>query len=95
MIGKQLPQLKEPNYRYKKEAVRGAKRKQVPGHDCNRCEEYYVAAKLGKNAIKKCSRHRAQYSPVRSPKGFWSLNMPSTQWIRAKASGEPVSPFKW
>jgi len=57
-------------------------RKKLNGYTCKECEDYYRTRDLTedelKGRLKACSRHRAKYSPVKSPPYFWETDFPST-----------------
>ncbi|XP_052127879.1 DNA endonuclease RBBP8-like [Frankliniella occidentalis] len=89
-----LPEKENPPYAFKGKTVRGNKRKAFPGHACTDCEGYYECAGV-QGDINKVSRHRAQHPPVRSPKGFWSLDFPSTQELRERQSALPSPEKEW
>ncbi|KAK3913085.1 DNA endonuclease ctp1 [Frankliniella fusca] len=54
--------------------IRGVKRRQLPGWDCDKCSQYYAAAGLVQANINCVSRHRSSHKRLPSPKGYWSLS---------------------
>ncbi|KAK3928242.1 DNA endonuclease ctp1 [Frankliniella fusca] len=55
--------------------IRGVKRRQLPGWDCDKCSQYYAAAGLVQANINCVSRHRSSHKRLPSPKGYWSLSL--------------------
>ncbi|KAK3931903.1 DNA endonuclease RBBP8 [Frankliniella fusca] len=86
MFDKKPSKKEAPSYAYQEKTVRGKKRKALPGQTCYKCEGFYKAAGIEKKGINKCSKHRQQWARQPSPKGFWDLEFPSTQEIRARQS---------
>ncbi|XP_052130519.1 DNA endonuclease RBBP8-like [Frankliniella occidentalis] len=84
----------QPSYAFKGNTVRGAKRKALPGQTCDNCEEYYKSAGL-EGIVNKCSRHRAEHPRVRTPKGMWDLDFPTTPELRARQAALPSPDPQW
>lgn len=67
------------------ETVRNrAEREALPGHMCGECNRYYEAlAQQGmlfddaarREMLLQCSRHKARWSPPRTPNGFWDVDV--------------------
>ncbi|XP_023217758.1 DNA endonuclease RBBP8-like isoform X2 [Centruroides sculpturatus] len=77
------PAKEEVKYKYKEECVRKKdERRKLPGHNCNQCKQYYDQLELTDSEkakrMKKCSRHRALYSPPQTPEHYWELDFPNT-----------------
>ncbi|KAF5398064.1 hypothetical protein PHET_08451, partial [Paragonimus heterotremus] len=59
-------------------------RRQLTGHSCAQCEEYYESIGLTRlelgNRIQRCSRHRALHgAPPSTPKGFWEIGISDSE----------------
>src|SRR5277367_1472886 len=55
-------------------------RKKLNGYTCIMCEKYYKTKNLNeedyKNLLNKCSKHRAKWSPYKTPPHFWDTDFP-------------------
>ncbi|RWS28621.1 uncharacterized protein B4U80_11174 [Leptotrombidium deliense] len=53
-------------------------RKLLNGYDCKECADYYSSFGLSQEQLReklnKCSRHRSQYSPPKTPPHFWDID---------------------
>ncbi|KAJ1528941.1 hypothetical protein ONE63_007310 [Megalurothrips usitatus] len=87
-----------PPYPHVAETVRGNAKKQLDGFPCTQCKEFFKISGLDEKDIKKVCRHKAAYSPVKSPKGYWSVKLPSTPEMLKKQTApvdyEVLSPPK-
>ena len=73
-----------PDVKYTESVRNKAKRASLPGHLCTECSQYYQALEQQgivlstvslDDMLKKCSRHKAQWSPPQTPEGFWGLSV--------------------
>ncbi|RWS27362.1 DNA endonuclease RBBP8-like protein [Leptotrombidium deliense] len=53
-------------------------RKLLGGYKCKECADYYSTFKLShdqlRHKLNKCSRHRYDYSPPKTPPHFWDID---------------------
>ncbi|KAJ1519819.1 hypothetical protein ONE63_005071 [Megalurothrips usitatus] len=73
--------------------VRGKARKGLPGRPCTSCQQFYKAAGLSEQEASEVCRHKAKFTPVKSPKGYWDVRLPSTPEMLARQTA-PFSPEK-
>ncbi|KAG1657345.1 DNA endonuclease RBBP8 [Nymphon striatum] len=80
---KDFPDKKEVDIKFKEVVRKKEDRKKLDGHNCHECQKYYGDLNLPEEELKKrmkyCSRHRAKYSPEKSPEHFWEVDLPDTQ----------------
>jgi len=63
-----------------KDVVRGEKRRELPGHECEECQKFYSALCDGNSIfdksdmLKACSRHRSRFTPDMTPDDFWEMS---------------------
>jgi hypothetical protein len=64
-----------PNeFKYEEVVRNKSKRRNMHGHDCACCSDFYKISGLGSNPIQKLSRHRTLYKQENNtPEGFWDL----------------------
>lgn len=65
------------------EAVRGNKRNNLPGHECEQCAKFYALNRnlrgSTRNICNHVSRHRAKHKMPDTPDFFWKIDIPSQQ----------------